>query len=414
MRYIRSLRKIYGNEIRIVVGGQLIHYAKEAYLNNTDIDVVCEGDAEVILPKLLWQFEHMGEYKTIDRLWSQRVTDGRYAGMSYEGYFGIHERLKMQEESVGIRQVCVQGAGGPGCSWAAGNVRGACNFCALTNITRMNRTPLEDVLRNEAEVIAQTGATRIFDVANQFLPFLSHEENKKWLREYISLRKKYGITTKRYVYLTIGSIGDDEVVRLLQEAGVEEAYIGIDHFDIGALRELNKGVYSPDRLYKSLNHLQKYNINFRAGIVLGAAKETEHTLDVTRQGVGELLQRFPGDTFKALGVFPVEVLPGSRVWGRMRAEAFAKHGDGVERGYDIIKKFEQTGFLTRPEQEQLTRIYIQLHSEVSIEDITLLERELAGKLRAAGKFEYMVKAEHVRGVSDPHVTEFDRFKMTLK
>ncbi len=54
----------------------------------------------------------------------------------------------------------------------------------------MNKTPLEDSLVVEKELQDQFGVDRIFDVANQFLPFLRKEDIIKWLQSYHSIRQR--------------------------------------------------------------------------------------------------------------------------------------------------------------------------------------------------------------------------------
>jgi radical SAM superfamily enzyme YgiQ (UPF0313 family) len=410
LAYIHDLKKRFGKQIRIAIGGQLVTTSHTAYLNNEDIDYVCKGDAEVILPRLLEQTRRKGTME-LYKLQEGEVTDGQYAGSSYKHFFGIQKRLDMQHTEAGIKQVCMQGAGGPGCSWAAGNKDGACNFCALTNITRMNKTPLEEALQNEKDVVEQTGATHIFDVANLFLPSLNREENKAWLKEYARLRKEYGLTTKKYVYLSIPSV-DEEIAELLKEIGVVEVYLGIDHFHKDALREQNKGMYkeTKDRLFPAMDALTKNGIAMRAGIVLGATTETLTTLRAVQEGVRMLIERYPGkDTLKTIGVFPVELLPGAKVWNKLKKEV--TEGTAGADEIALVNKFEQYGFLTREEQTTLTQRYIERHSDVPFEHITELEREIAAMARAAGKFEHMVTAENVREAREgDQLSELRRFK----
>lgn len=397
LSFIRSLRDRYADSVRIVASGQLVQMAHEPFMRNSDIDIVAKGDAEVLLPRIM---EHISNERDSElaRLQEGEVQGGLYAGASYDRYFGIRERLAMQEHEAGMRQVCMQGAGGPGCAWAAGNVGGACNFCALTNITRMNRTPLREIVANEAEIVAQTGATRIFDVGNQFLPTLNLESNKQWLREYIRLRAERGLASQRYIYLTVNSV-DEEIATLLKELGVVEAYIGIDHFHKEALREQNKGSYreTEARLFPPLDALLKSGINVRAGVVLGAVRETAETLEAVRTGVRLLLERYAGNeaagygVLKTLGVFPIELLPGSKLWESFVAEV---RGDVEENNArDIVEKFYRTGSLSRAEQVALTKEYVRRHSDISFEKISALEDELAVSLKAAGVYEHTVTAK---------------------
>ncbi len=57
IKYIQELKKEFGEKIKVIIGGQLVPLAREAYLKNENIDAVCVGDAEKILPQLLRDLE---------------------------------------------------------------------------------------------------------------------------------------------------------------------------------------------------------------------------------------------------------------------------------------------------------------------------------------------------------------------
>src|SRR5690606_18274626 len=207
-------------------------------LRNPNIDVVCVGDAEQILPRLLGD---LVEDKPAPRYegWVKHTNEKRFAGVSYEHYWQIPERMMEQKRLAGFSQLTVQGPGGPGCSWAANNKEGACQFCALQNIVVMNQTPLRTSLANAAEVAQTLHPDRFFDMANQFLPYLDKRRNKDWIQQYADIRSELGITASKYAYLTVSSI-DAEIATLLKRIGLSEAYLGVDHFHPEALAEENK------------------------------------------------------------------------------------------------------------------------------------------------------------------------------
>lgn len=405
-KYIEELKKQHGNRIKVVVGGQLIPFATQAYLNNLNIDATCLGDAELIIPEMFQDLENGGLKKKYNRWIEKEYHEGQrvYSSMSYRFNIGLKERLLQQQAShkpgeEGFTQICLQGGGGPGCSWAAHNVLGACNFCALQNIKSINNVSQLDTFLNEKRVLQEvkdlTGVNvdRIFYVDNLFFPDFNMQDKKTWLRQYVAVRNQMNLNTRKYIYLTVGSI-DEEIVGMLKEIGVEEVYLGIDHFDKEALIEQNKPARNERALFNTLDALKKQGIKFRAGIVLGAVPETDESLQKIREGVTKVSENYK-EIIQTIGVFPVEIIPGARVWDEMKASGICK---------EIFEKFENDGYLTRENQHELTKGYIEHFSKTSYENVMYLVSEIREILAKQGIYEYEVDRQI------PDQTELQRFE----
>lgn len=147
--------------------------------------------------------------------------------------------------------------------------------------------------------------------------------------------------------------------------------MGVDHFDSDALKEENKSHRSRERLERTLNALRANGLHARMGLVVGSARETGKTLQALEEGAHWLKSEHM-DVVRAVGVFPIYVLPGSKVYDRVRK---------IPEATSIIEQFEARGFFTREERDQLTRIYIQEHSELSADEVlstaTRLQTSLA-------------------------------------
>ncbi len=381
----RQLKQDYGSDIQIVFGGQLVPLAESAYLENENIDSICVGDAEIILPQLL-QDAGQGQLQQKYEGWVRNLEAKKYAGVSYDHFYAIFERMAEQKRLAGFTQLTIQGPGGPGCAWASRNGGEPCNFCALQNITTMSDRTIEESLGNERELEDDFQPDRFFDTANQFIPVLGREQAQEWLRHYISVRNQLGLGAKKYAYLTVSSI-DSEIAGLLTQAGVSEVYLGIDHFNPEALRAEGKPHRTREQLQRALDGLRDNGIQFRAGIVLGAARETPETLLAVRDGVQWMVDNY-GKSLNALGVFPVEIIPGSAIFEKMRQSGACAH---------LFEKFETYGYLTRSEQQELTRSYIADNSESSPEDIFGLEAEIAEMVGREGRVEYTVDEKRTEG-----------------
>lgn len=364
---IRSLRAEFGRRIVTIVGGQMVPYARRAYARNADIDVTCVGDAESVLPKLLTDLQS-GKWRSEYEGWLSEETERpAFSTFSYKHYFKIRERMECQKRVAGFSQLVLQGPGGPGCSWAA-FAGEPCNFCSLQNIAVMNRIPLDEHFESERALQEEYGPDRFFDVANQFIPVFgpSASTSVPWLEAFIRMRDRYGVTVPRYVYLTVSSVTED-VARLLKRAGVCEAFIGVDHFDSAALSEEGKPWRSKSQLQRCLDSLADNDIGFRVGIVLGAAKESRASLQAIVDGVDFLLSRYHPRALKMIGAYPVAIEPGSRIFASMQRRGLAS---------EVFRAFEANGFLTKDQLDRLSQVYIQHHSDVSIEEIESVNRQV--------------------------------------
>ena len=352
--------------------------AREAYLKNENIDAVCVGDAEKILPQLLRDLE-AGNLKEEYEGWVMDEKDKKFSGVSFERFWKIKDRMATQKRQVGFSQLTIQGPGGPGCAWAISNNKGPCSFCSLQNVEVKNEMTIEEYLEIEKQLEDQFQPDRFFDVASQFLPTLNQKEKIVWLKKYIEVREEKGIKAEKYAYFTVSSI-DDEVAILLKEAGISEVYLGIDHFNEKALQEENKSFRKRETLEKCLNALKTQGINFRAGIVLGSASENAETIESVREGIKWMVENYK-DIIKAVGIFPEEMLPGSEDFEKMRQAGLSK---------ELFAKFDELGYLSREEQRKMTQDWINHHSEISMEEISEFERETFDYLKKEGMFGYSV------------------------
>lgn len=367
LRRSADLKRDFGDRIKIVLGGQLVPFATKAYLANPNIDSVSIGDGEIIIPKIIRDIRGRGELAKKYSDWLRDSSKkGHFSFVNYDQFYALEDRMVEQERVAGFSQLCIQGLGGPGCSWAAGNKNGACDFCALQNITEMNTRTIKQQMEAEKRLQDKFKPDRFFDVANQFLPFLDPKKNVQWLKQYIEVRNEYGVTSSKYAYLTVASI-NEEIAELLNKAGIEEVYLGVDHFDTEALKAENKSHRTQRRLERTLSALKNNGINVRMGLVLGSSPETQRSLQSLREGVKWLKDNYI-EIVKALAIFPIYVLPGSKVYKRAFEE--------IPEARKIIESFQAKGYFTAEEEQALARTYMQKYSEVDPQEILKTMGEL--------------------------------------
>lgn len=326
----RLLAGEFASRVHVVLGGQLVSAAGEWRPNLEDPhplafrnDVLrrieegslasrmcyAEGDGEVLFPEVIKDLLE-GNLK---RRYRSLLQSQQYAPVSYESFVDLDKRFERMSDVAGFKQLVVQGPGGPGCAWAMAQGE-ACSFCALQNITTKNHTSLEKHFAH-LKMLQDTHKfgpqDRFFDVANQFIPYMGRSQQIAWLREYIEERNKAGVHVKTYAYLTVNSI-DIERAELLKEAGVTEVYLGVDHFHRASLEKQKKSHRAGKILERCFEALHKTGITARIGIVLGVAPETHESLATVEDGIYHLLTTYPG-TIKAVGLFPIEIIPGSSI-----------------------------------------------------------------------------------------------------
>jgi hypothetical protein len=384
-------------ELIVVVGGQAVQAnITSAWVNMRDIDVVARGDGEVLMGPMLADIQ-AGERKLYyEGFLKNEQGQNIFEGADYRWYIGMQGRLQAQRETMGFARASEQLVGGPGCSWAFGQkVPKACRFCALQGVTTRSDRPLDDAVRNLRVIQDQLGLgpeDQIFDVANQHLRGLLPREARQQLEEMIRLREEYGVHTSTYAYLTVGSVASSpDIAHLLAASGVTEVYLGIDHVDPRVLKIQNKHQKDFKTILKAMEYLKDAGIRFRGGLVLGI-HETRDSLNALMDGLEEMLQRFgPDETGKpgnmtGIGIFPVDMLPGSEGFRELETLAREKRDTVVLR---IISNYHQRGYILPQEAERLRHAYIEYTCRgVGPAEIMTMADRLHRRANAAGIIGY--------------------------
>ena len=126
---IKELREKYQNSISMVLGGQHLTWMEKVMkegknpFHHREVDHILGGSGEVQLPRLVDHYEHGEPLEKISFL-SHSDEKGKksvFSTMEYRHFYHLKERLEEQKQVAGFTQICRQGQGGPGCSWAANN-----------------------------------------------------------------------------------------------------------------------------------------------------------------------------------------------------------------------------------------------------------------------------------------------------
>lgn len=197
----------------------------------------------------------------------------------------------------------------------------------------------------------------------------------RWLeirREYLSADR-----LRRYAYLTILSLaipGLSDIVKV--------AYVRIDHFYKESWLSQGKPTRTREQLWLALDAAERSGIKIRAGLVLGRY-ETPESLEALLVGAAELCARYGGTSESSvllltLGVFPVEIIPGSNDFRWFRENA------SIEKAQEIFSRYERYGWISREDQRKLTRHFIEQTSRVSFDEVVAVQSAIVAICRQHG------------------------------
>lgn len=351
----------FGLAVRTGIGGQLVRVSPETYFTLPYIDHVGIGDAEVILEPLL-----VGR-KSFTKGYLQLAVGNHYAPFLYENYLALDDRLnEMSQFKFGpfsdFRQVAVESV--RGCAWACQMGR-ACEMCSLESITSVPHfKPFPEYFAIENQLAERFGINWIFDVSNQFIPVMGKDKQEEWLRGLLAAKKKYARhEMSKYVYLTSNSISE-RTAPLIREAGIRLPYIGFDGWDVTTRKALNKPQTDPKKV---LRLCRENDLYVRLGIVIGSGLNEQNIRELP-QFAESIIGEFKS-TILTWGNFLEIILPGSRVWYDLEDQAKKNSWQEVT---GLYKFFYQNGYLTWPQQERMTELYIRLVQRADYDEVVAM------------------------------------------
>jgi radical SAM superfamily enzyme YgiQ (UPF0313 family) len=375
LKYIEYLKNKFGNSIKIIVGGHLPAAILEnklrngnienledlAYLKNPNIDCVAVGDGEILLPKILRDLRN----GTLQKIYTGRLSkEGAvFSTVSYDNFYLLKERLQAQREEFmghfGGQKIAIQGSVGPGCSWAKANKK-ACSFCSLEHLQTKSLMSIKTHLTKVKEIEDQFGVSQFFDFSSIFLPDSKVVINKAWLREFARTKNQLGIKSNFFVYLGTSSVTDEETAELLVAAGVNEVFVGVDHFNREGRFHQHKPGTDPILFLRILN---KHNIKFRIGVVLGASAENEERLKSVKEAVLYIAEHFKKNLI-SINMYLPSFYPGAEIWQILKYKLSENINSKI---LDLVSKMENEGNLTESESIDVTRSFIEINGGLSAE-----------------------------------------------
>ncbi|MEI7729848.1 MAG: B12-binding domain-containing radical SAM protein [Verrucomicrobiota bacterium] len=306
----------------IVAGGPLFTLGHEQF---PDVDHFVLNEAEVTLPDFLHDFE---------RGCARRVYTSPEFPNLHETPAPLWELAEMQRYA----SMCLQFS--RGCPFD-------CEFCNITSMFgHRPRTKTTAQIIAELDTIYRLGwRGSVFFVDDNFIG------NKRVLREellpaLIQWQKgRHGMPF--FTEASINLADDEELMRLMVEAGFNQVFIGIETPEAAGLAECNKRQNQGRDLVADVKRIQRAGLEVQGGFIVGFDSDTPTVF----QRQIEFIQK-SGIVTAMVGM--LQAMPGTKLYqrlnseGRLRSHTSGDNGDGT------------TNFVSRMNPETLRLGYQRL------------------------------------------------------
>jgi radical SAM superfamily enzyme YgiQ (UPF0313 family) len=244
------LLELHARDIFTVVGGPWISVAENWF--DGLVDAIFVGEAEETWPKFLAEWAqglHQYRYEQAEKTDMAKVPLPRY------------DLVKFREYAMG----CIQTS--RGCPFQ-------CEFCDIIVIFgRRPRIKTPEQVVAEVDAQHKLGARVIFLVDDNFIG--NKKAAKVILRAIIEWQQRHGYPLAFFTEASLDLAEDDELMRLMAEAGMVAVFIGIESPDEEALRETKKYQNVRGSLIERVRRVQDAGLEVYAGMIVGFDNDDE-------------------------------------------------------------------------------------------------------------------------------------------
>jgi radical SAM superfamily enzyme YgiQ (UPF0313 family) len=250
-RMTEILQELKARGIFTIVGGPWITVAENWF--DGMVDVIFIGEAEDTWPRFLEEWRqglHQYRYEQVEKTDMAKVPIPRY------------DLVKFKEYAMG----CVQTS--RGCPFQ-------CEFCDIIVIFgRRPRIKTPEMVVSEIDAQHKLGVRVIFLVDDNFIG--NKKVAKVILRAIIEWQHQHGFPLSFFTEASLDLAEDDELMRLMAEAGMVAVFIGIESPDEEALRETKKFQnVRAGGLVERVRKVQEAGMEVYAGMIVGFDADDE-------------------------------------------------------------------------------------------------------------------------------------------
>ena len=251
-RMTEILKELRSRGVFTIIGGPWITVA-ENWFDDHPADVIFIGEAEDTWPQFLLEWKqglHQYRYEQIEKTDMAKVPIPRY------------DLVKFQEYAMG----CVQTS--RGCPFQ-------CEFCDIIVIFgRRPRIKTPEMVVSEIDAQHKLGVRVIFLVDDNFIG--NKKVAKVILRAIIEWQHRHGFAMAFFTEASLDLAEDDELMRLMAEAGMVAVFIGIESPDEESLRETKKFQnVRAGGLVERVRKVQEAGMEVYAGMIVGFDNDDE-------------------------------------------------------------------------------------------------------------------------------------------
>ncbi len=320
----------------VVFGGhQVAALSEEVVLNrgpfSSDycVDIVCYGDgvisfADILNDKPLEKISNLVymEKDVLLRTARERDDIANWPCLDYS-FFDMEHLVSVYGEKFKGITPFKKGLGvmsGFGCA-----ALHQCGFCARTD-RGLRLRPSEKFWQEVYLASKSFGVEYFFDLADSIL------DNPEHLKDLIKT-KPSDINPKFRVFARADQLLNKKHLDLLEQLGVYEIFIGFESGSKKILEAMYKDI-TPQQNLAAAKSVGERGIYIVGCFVLGAPGETVSTLEESVKHV-EDIQRISGNRLLVCGASPVNVLPGSPWYSRIKNEKGIFGQDDLDR--DLLR-----------------------------------------------------------------------------
>ncbi len=238
------LEELHTRGIFTVIGGPWVSVVEDWFEGLVDVTFV--GEAEETWPRFLDEWsrgEHQSRYEQAEKTDMTKVPPPRF------------DLVKFREYAMG----CVQTS--RGCPFQ-------CEFCDIIVIFgRKPRIKTPEQVVAEIDAQHRLGCRVIFLVDDNFIG--NKKAAKVILRAIIDWQRQHGYPLAFFTEASLDLAEDDELLRLMAEAGLIAVFIGIESPDEEALRETKKYQNVRGSLVDRVRKVQEAGLEVYAGMIVG-------------------------------------------------------------------------------------------------------------------------------------------------
>jgi radical SAM superfamily enzyme YgiQ (UPF0313 family) len=238
------LEELRARGIFTVVGGPWVTVVERWFEGL--FDVLFVGEAEETWPRFLEEWsrgEHSSRYEQAEKTDMTKVPMPRY------------DLVKFRDYAMG----CIQTS--RGCPFQ-------CEFCDIIVIFgRKPRVKTPEQVVAEIEVQVRLGARVIFLVDDNFIG--NKKLAKGILRAIVEWQHKHGYPVAFFTEASLDLAEDDELLKLMGDAGMISVFIGIESPDEAALRETKKYQNVRGSMVDRVKKVQAAGLEVYAGMIVG-------------------------------------------------------------------------------------------------------------------------------------------------